>query len=300
MVNPAQDWPDFTRAMLLVGVDAAGDPVGVLVDSDGNLNAILKGQGATGLQTIAVDENGRIEVFVLDSESQWGQVLRIGNAELASRLGSPVVWDWRGNVVLINTFGQGKGPIFPDTDDASASVELDPTTSLSAGFCLRCRGGDAAGDYAGYQGRMGINPSDRCGFAVAWAEDGDFEYLLISLWLNRTGAGYLGRLKWTRATGVLQYLDVDGAYQNIGTVYHSPGVYGYNQVKVVVDLESNTYLRALWNDGEYDLSSYALRPRAGLAQGTLEYQLWVYPGAEAQTGVYVDHHVVTVNEPDNS
>ena len=41
MVNPAQDWPDFTRATLLVGVDSSGNPVGVLVDSDGNLSALI-------------------------------------------------------------------------------------------------------------------------------------------------------------------------------------------------------------------------------------------------------------------
>ena len=300
MVNPAQDWPDFTRAMLLVGVDAAGDPVGVLVDSDGNLNAILKGQGATGLQTIAVDANGRIQVFVLDDENQWGDTLRIGNAELAGRLGSPVSWDWRGNVLLINTFGKGQGSIFHYHAGVGSSVTISPTTFLTDGFSLKCEGGNATGQYAGYDGRLGVNPSGRFGFALAWAPSGNFLTLKVSLWINVDGTAYLGQIQYTRASNTLAYLDSDGAYQTIGNPTYSVGTYAFNRIKLVVDLTAETYLRVLWNSQEYDLDAFPLRVFAGLAQGTLEYQLRVDPGAVAQAGVYVDHHIITVNEPINS
>lgn len=297
MVEPAQDWPDFTRATLLVGVDASGNPVGVLVDSDGNLNAILKGQGATGLQTIGVDSAGRIEVFLLDAEDQWGNVRKVGNAELAGRLGSPVTWDWRGNVLLLNMFGSGQGAIFHYHAGTGSSVEISPTTFITDGFSLHCEGGDADGDYAGYDGRLGVNPSGRFGFALAWAADGNFEEFTVSLWINVDGTAYLGRVRYTRGSNTLAYMDSAGSYQTIATPTYSANVYAFNRIKLVVDLTAETFLRVLWNDQEYDLSAYALRAFAGLPQGTLEYQFRVDPGTTAQTGMYIDHHVITVNEP---
>lgn len=297
MIESAKDWPDFTKAMLLVGVDGDGNPIGVLVDSDGNLNAILKGEGATGLQTISVDADGRIQVFVLDDENQWGDTLRIGNAELAGRMGSPVSWDWRGNVLLINTFGQGQGAIFHYHAGTGSSVECDPTTFLTDGFSLHCEGGDSDGDFAGYDGRLGVNPTGQFGFALAWSPDGNFEDLMIGLWINADGTGYLGRIRYTRATYKLEYFDSDGNYQLIASPLIATGSYGFNRVKLVVDLTAHTYLRCLWNSQEYDLSAYDLRVAAGLGEGTLEYQFRVDPGDNAQTGAYVDHHIVTVNEP---
>jgi len=299
MTGAARDWPDFTRAMLLVGQDEDGDPVGILVDASGNINAILKGQGPAGLQTIGVDVDGRIEVFILDSEDQWGNVRRVGNAELAGRLGSPVTWDWRGNVLLVNTFGSGQGAITPYASGTGSSVAISPTTFLTDGFSLHLEGGDAAVDYAGYDGRLGVNPSGRFGFAVGWAPDSTFEYILIQLWINVDGTGYFASIKWTRANYDLEYFDEDGNYQFIADVTAPTGTWAFNRVKLVVDLDAHTYLRVLWNSKEYDLSAYALREAAGISTGTLEYRVRVYPGGTAQSGIYVDHHIITVNEPGN-
>ena len=57
----AEDFPDFTRAVRLLGVDDAGDLVTVLVDSAGNLAAILKGTTvADVLRAVRVDDAGQI------------------------------------------------------------------------------------------------------------------------------------------------------------------------------------------------------------------------------------------------
>jgi len=57
----AEDFPDFTRAVHLLGVDAAGNLVRVLVDSAGNLTALMKGAKPDSvLATVALDASGRI------------------------------------------------------------------------------------------------------------------------------------------------------------------------------------------------------------------------------------------------
>lgn len=385
MTNPIGDWPDFTRAILIVGKDADGNPVGVyvdasgflaailkgqkpdttlatvaldasgrivmvpygtttvegtatvtqaekdreiqgadgatlrtvsvdadgqmimvprgqsgnymLVDSDGFLTAVLKGAYAGALHTMAVDEKGRLEAFVLDGEDQWGQTLRIGNSELVARLGSPVSWDWRGNTLLINTFGQGMGCIYTYHAGTGSSVAIDPTRFMTDGYSLLCLGGNAAGDYAGFDGRLGLNPAGRYGYELAWDQNGNFGYWLIALRVKGAGSEYVGRIKWIRTNGYLYYQDSDGNYQYVDTRYNSAGDYLFNRVKLVVDLTSAKYLRLLWNSVEYDLSGFALYPTSGLAAGTLEYQFRVYPDAAPQTGVYIDHFVITVNEP---
>lgn len=60
----SQDFPDFTRAVRLLGIDESGDLVTVLLDSAGNLQALLKGQtAAAALEPIRVDDDGQLVII---------------------------------------------------------------------------------------------------------------------------------------------------------------------------------------------------------------------------------------------
>jgi len=61
MVGTPTDLPDWTRGYLLIGQDADGDPVVLLVDSDGQLQVLLRGEDADGdPQTVQVDSDGQL------------------------------------------------------------------------------------------------------------------------------------------------------------------------------------------------------------------------------------------------
>lgn len=299
MLGSVKDWPDFTRAMLLVGQDDDGNPVGILVDASGNINAILKGQGATGLQTIAVDENGRLEVFVLDSESQWGQVLRIGNAELASRLGSPVAWDWRGQVLVSTDFSDGWPSALIAAAGAGAGAEMSPDAWLHGGFSLKLTGPNNPADYAGVSIRTGPNPASRLGLAVAFACSDTPTVLQLSITYQKGGAGYRSRVRLDFDREQIRVMDHLGVYRDVVEVkpYCNPAY--FHSFKFVVDIENGVYVRALLDDVEQDISEW--RPvTVGAGSELLTSAVYLYSHEDTNDYAFIDSIVLTSGEPENT
>ncbi len=79
----------------------------LVVDASGYLTTVIKGDYAGALRTVKLDDQGRLSAFVIDSQDAWGQMLQVGNAELAARLGSIVRFDKRGIVMLMDNFDSG-------------------------------------------------------------------------------------------------------------------------------------------------------------------------------------------------
>lgn len=296
MVSAAKDWPDFTRATLLVGVDAAGDPVGVLVDSDGNLNAVLKGMGATGLQTIGVDAQGRIEVFILDREDQWGETIRIGTSELAARLGSLVSWDWRGNVYYSTDFSCGSGSLFKYMLGTGALIDVSPVHWLHGGYSLKMIAGDANEDYARIRGNLSYPPSSRMGLQVAWSSVGSVPWVQICVKRSVGARVYAPKLRWTVGPASVSILKADGNWQNLGLCPLPDDDEAFSYMKLVVDFDSLEYVRAMVGAVEYDISDYAVWQEGAGSLNAVYFEVEVISDGAADEGVYLDHVVLTVNE----
>lgn len=298
MVNPAQDWPDFTRAMLLVGVDTSGNPIGVLVDDDGNLSAVLKGAGPTGLTTIGVDANGRIEVFLLDAQSQWGDVLRIGNAELAVRLGSSKSWDWRGNEIYYNDFRQGTGNILKYNNGTGSSIALDPALWVNGGFALKMTGGSDGDGDAYLDVLIDHPPSKQIGLEAHFSGNPTFDYVYLRLEYRIAGTGWYAGLR-LKVDGVpdVAYLNSSGAWVDIGVSYPGTAAEAFNHFKIVADFDTGKYVRAMWGKTEYDLSAQALQSTylGNLDQITARFYVKSTSGENEYR--YLDYLRVTVDEP---
>lgn len=302
---------------LLVGQDAGGtkrvvrvDSVGqlyailrgasgndVAVDSNGFLTAVLKGIKDSTLTTIAVDDQGRIEAFGLDAESQWGNVLKVGNAEQASRLGSPSSYDWRGQCLEFCTFVNGRENLYVTTSGAGAAVTVDPEYSLRGGFSLKMLGGSDASMWAKVQGIVGKNPSQAVGLQVCWSGENTYDYFEIRVSVRGPTTRYTGALRYDPGSNDFDYYDNAGSWQKLADVYLTNYPYAFNYIKLVVDASTGDYVRALLNATEYDLSAYTLYSDVLGFQECIEYSLTVYSVAGQNYGVYVDSYIVTLNEP---
>ena len=383
MVEPIGDWPDFTRAILIVGKDAAGNPVGVFVDSMGFLAAILKGQkpdatlatvaldasgriimvpngtteisgtatvtqaakdrevqGADGatlrtlavdasgqlimvprgqsgnymaidaagfmtavlkgahdsvLTTIGVDANGRIDAFLMDGSDQWGKTIRVGNADLAGRMGSPVTYDWRGQVVWQTTFADGAGNLIPLYSGTGAFIGCVPDYSLMGGYSLKLMGGSTSDRYAQFVGYIGRQPSRRVGLCIAFSNYA--ETTTITIRVRDGGRRYYGSIRYVWSTTDLQYLGDDAAWHKFGEqlFFVTPPV--FNFIKVVIDGIAHKYVRCLCNTFEYDLSAYALESDVIGVDGTMEYDVKTISRAGYNDYNLIDRVIVTSNEP---
>lgn len=288
-----------------VRVDTSGQMVTVLrgqsgnyllVDSDGYMVAVLKGEYAGALHTISVDAAGRIEAFMLDHESQWGDTLQVGNADLAGRLGSCKTWDWRGNILFANTFEHGLGNFNKATSGTGASVTITPDFSMFGGYAAKLIGGSNSSKRAHIYTKMGRNPTDGYGLEVAWAVLSDYDYIEIQLIVTVGTTSHIGFIKHVRADGKLYYYGDDAAYHQFGTQTLESIFNAFNFIKLVVDVNTSKYIRCLLNSATYDISAYALETSSIGSKDTVGVYVYCYSTAGNNYGFLVDHVILTGNE----
>jgi len=304
---------------LLRGEDALGDPqtiqvdadgqlfvvlrgadgVDVAVDANGFLSAVLIGEHAGVAHTISVDAQGRIEAFMLDAESQWGQVLKVGNAELAARLGSSTAWDWRGQVLVSTDFAYGWPAGLLETNGTGAAAVISPAMFLRGGYSAKLTGGSDGSRYADASLRAGANPTSRFGLAVWFACSDTPEYVQLSITYQADDAGYRSRVRIDFDNEQLQVMDSLGAYHDVAAVapYANPAY--FHAFKFVVDLSTGLYERILLDDVEVDISAYA--PVAlGAGSELITAEVCVFSHAAANDYAFVDSMILTSSEPANS
>jgi len=303
--------------ILVVGVDDVGDAsvlrtddagrlITLLRGKDGNLlavdpqgflTAVLKGEYAGQLHTISVDSAGRIEAYILDSESQWGDVLRVGNAELAARLGSPRTWDWRGQTLLYNDFSHGIGNALKYLYGDGAAISFDPTTWVTGGYSLKMVGGSTSERMARIRFLPETPPQARIGLATAFSYEDEFETYTMTVDCYWGGAILRAAVRYNRGTNQIQYLDSTGSWIDLGNPYFATGEHYYHRVKVTADFVMQHYLHVLVADREYDLLGEELYL---VGSGYLS-SLYCYIDVVSRSGhndvIYLDHYILTVREP---
>lgn len=297
MTEPARDLPDFTRAYLLLGQDASGNPVPVLVDGDGQFVCLLQGQIAGVKTTISVDADGRLEVFILDDESQWGDVVKTGNSELAARLGSPMTYDWRGKTLYCNTFADGLGLGHVALNGTGAGIFTDPTRSVVGGYSAKLTGGSDGSGLANLSFWLTYPPSLQMGIQAAFSCGQAFAKLEFHLVRDTGVVAYQAALQVDVASGELNYLDSTNAWVRLADVALDVGDYKFYHIKLVMDFSTGKYVRALFGNVEYDMSAISCKAWLTASLMTLYGSVRTYSRAAQNDFFYVDHVVLTVNEP---
>ena len=101
--------PDWYRTVALIGQDEDGNPLVVLLDSTGAIIAVMKGEYAGDLKSIAVDESGRIVAVIRDPTSDNyiaidadGYIAAVLKATYSGTLKN-VACDDQGRIIMIPT-----------------------------------------------------------------------------------------------------------------------------------------------------------------------------------------------------
>jgi len=287
-----------------LAVDASGQLVMVprgqsgnymSVDANGFLTAVLKGAHDATLTTIAVDANGRIDAFLMDGSDQWGQTIAIGNADQAGRLGSPVTYDWRGQVVWQTTFADGIGNLIPLYDGTGGFIGCVPDYSLMGGYSLKLQGGSDSDRYALAYGYIGRQPSRRMGVCVAFSNYA--ETTAIRIRIRASGHRYTGSIRYVWATGLWQYYGSDGAWWTFATQSFYITAPAFNFAKIVVDGLTHGYVRALVNESSYALSAHQMFQDDLGIDGTVEFDVTTVSRSGHNDYNLIDRIIVTSNEP---
>jgi len=293
------DYPDWMRVVGFFGQDPEGNLILIQVDDDGHLEIPLKGTFEGELVTIGVDANGYLAAYVLDDESQWGDIIKVGNAELAARLRSPVTWDWRGKVQVIHDFASGMQGLKVGVSGTGAAITLDPRYSQFGGYSARLVGGSDTAWCAWLSGWSSPSPSRFVGVACSFSVEQAPKSVDLALYAYDSGKYYTYRIRYRFEDYRLQYQDSEAEYQDIATYKIHCLEHIFYHMKVVADLETHTYERVLFGSQEYPLTAIPRTVNFPTIPDYIMYEVVLFSDDGDNDVVYVDHIILTSGEPEN-
>jgi hypothetical protein len=298
---------DGTDVLRTVRTDEFGQLITVLRGADGNyvsvdasgfLSAVLYGNYLGTLKQVAVDTDGRLSAFVIDSVDAWNRMLTIGNAELAVRLGSIVRYDRRGSVRDVIDFSEGITGVTSVTLSGSGTYALDPITS-QAGYSMKCLVNNPPGtNSVDVLVRRAARPLSKRGIEIAFCINTIHPNIELHMRAHNGSGLYQSGIWFDVDAGVLQYMDSVGNWVQFASGVVAPCVVGvWCNLKYVFDFRTRTYSRCIFSGTEYDMSS--LHGQSGYsADAPDEYSNIAFIGYVGGSNYcYLDSVILTDAEP---
>ncbi len=218
--------------------------------------------------------------------------------EHAVRLGSPHLWDRRGDVVILDDFEHGLGQCVITPRGAGSSYALEGGHALKGAFCAKLVAGSDGLQDCIINYRHGLAVTSRLGLEFAFTLHDDVEHIVWNFsWY--TGAEQLECVVYYDLQNTqLLYLDSLGAPQVFATdVDLNIDAYCWHVGKLVTDFSFRQYVRFILNNNEWPLY-HAIQAIPDLV--TLPHlRFIIYNTAFGVTNpiVYIDAVVITQNEP---
>jgi hypothetical protein len=268
------------------------------VDSDGYMTTVIKGNYDGTLKTVKTDGQGRLSAFIIDSVDAWGNLLSVGNAELAARLGSPNVFDQRGRVQFLETFASGIARWVTSTNGTGASVDIDPATFQADGYSVCLTGGSDGLKYSRVDWRGGPMTVAKSGVSLAFAMDGTFDTLWVEVTIYDGTYQYIFGMTYDDQNEEFSYINNVGTEVKIADISAcNQNKQTYTNIKIVGDLDAGEYVRAQFNDSEWDISGNAFYKGASAARPQARIRITLYSRAGNNDVAYIDSIILTNAEP---
>jgi len=286
---------DGAGQIIMVPRGASGNYLGV--DASGYMTTVMKGTYGATLKTLAADNEGYLVAILKDNTDQWGKKISVGLAELAARLGSPISWDRRGQVVQITTFEDGFAHCVTGGNGTGNLTELYAGAFQTGGYSCLLKTGTTAGRSASITTYSDYSPSGRLGFGFTFSmtDQPDDVYALGKV-LNGV-VETRAYMRWHKATNKLQILNSGNVYVDVCDFQLVALPTLFVSVKVVCDVSQQKWVRLLSRGVEYDISDTFLYQAVSATHPYLTYQIQANEGAAVSHTIYVDRMIVTTNEP---
>lgn len=291
------EFADWVRAFAMMGTDGT-DYLPVLLGPDGSMYTVLQGEYEGVLRTVKLDDEGRMSAFVIDSTDAWAQMLSIGNAELAARLGSPLRYDRRGSIVVADDFSTGWGVWVKVYAGANAAVELTPGHFATGGYSVECLGSVDPASYSGICAVIPTLPSAGRGVSCLFSIFANLSHFQIDAYYYDGDDYFRAYAKYNHTDGELIIRDEDAGEVVVTTsVTVVPSADVFNFFKVTFDTSTGMYKELLFNDNIIDLSAYTLETGASGTTPRVDVKITLHPRLASADKGYIDSAIVTINEP---
>lgn len=219
-------------------------------------------------------------------------------AELAARLGSPVIFDRRGNVVFIEDFNGSLARVLYGTQGAGASISISNERAQRGDFSCEMVTGDAIDDWAIVRVRLPYPVLSKMGMGIGWYHYMSLRDLNLESYLFDGTKRWDARVRWVCDTGTWEYYDYEGNWIALSPeVWYYEGETAFNSTKLVVDYVNKEYVRLIANNLSWDLTGKALYSIASATAAQLVCDVVIYTRLNLNSIIYLDNIIVTQNEP---
>ena len=224
---------------------------------------------------------------------------QIDQGELAARLGSPNVYDRRGDVLFMDDFEDLLGKWNTSTHGTGASVAISTAAAATKSSSVKLTTGSTGQFMARMYIYRALPVLGKLGFEVSFTFDDDMDNILIYARIRKGTAIYYPEIILDHTNDKISYNDSAGNPQDLITsVSWQHETYNWATLKFVVDYANEKYTRLIFRDTQTDMSSYAMRKTAlGGNEQRLEFMIHATGTTGNNAVCYVDNMIITQNEP---
>ena len=218
--------------------------------------------------------------------------------EQAVRLGSPHLWDRRGDVVWQCDFRHGLESFYDDSGIAGGYTRLSTGHTRHGAYSLFFHVGPDAAANATVGRNLPFPVHSRLGLEASFSISGDHVYYQQSMYAQSWTHTYDAEMRVDPVNFLLQYRDQNGVFQTLRTdIDLNPFTECPNTLKFVIDWSTGEYVRAILNHEVTSMAGLLFQTIVAGAEPILRIQFEYLPRAGKEIPSYVDSVIVTQNEP---
>lgn len=218
--------------------------------------------------------------------------------ELAARLGSPVTWDRRGEVLFIERGLSGWNAWQKIETGSGGLLQPDTAYAYSSPYSLLIQPGLEAGAQLGVYRDFKPQRYGKLGLEWCFYPGVIAHYIVFTIEYSQAGLKHDAKIVFDTTAKTMSYWSSAGALVvldtvDLSTIYNGDAFY----LKLVLDVESNMYERVLFNDRFYSLSGIAVRNYTTSTNHRFWVGCYIQPDLAETKRMWLYHFILTGNEP---
>ncbi len=236
-----------------------------------------------------------------DYTTKYKTAIVFGNldhAELAARLGSINRFDRRGHVVWMDNFEAPKLKWSTYTTGTGGKVQLSTEYSRSGSQSCMMKTGDAVSNYAYMRHHEPLPTLTRLGLEVSFTMPTTATQIYWSITVYDGDNEHTARVYYYTATGKLELLGENNSIVQFATKKRPYEIAGkFNTIKLVMDYGKEEYVRFIFNEETFDISSYRYAKGHNTTPPDTLLIIQIQAAENAASTMYIDDVIFTQNEP---